>query len=267
MRKAIVTARALLLTAALAALPFFRRRETPKKEKAILQIWIAQEDAAAARWLRRQAAAYEKASRRRLYVRLSREEETAAALTDQPGQILPDLMLCPQGDTAVALRGYALFWRDDAAARQPTPAPTSALFIRPSPTAGPALTPLPTPETASLGAVLCPREMLGACPGTVESADPVSALNAGQARSALLTAEQAEKATVGLRCAAVPEGRGFAPVRARALTADGEALLGFLLADDSQRALADQGLYALSLRLYGPEDPVRQLIDGSRLPP
>ncbi len=265
MKKAIVTGFMLLLTAFLAAaFPFFRQRETPKKEKTVLQVWLAEEDGDAARWLRRQAAAYEKASRRRVYVRSARKEEAAAALRDSSDGIRPDLLLSPQGDTAVALRGYALFWRDDAAARQPTPAPTSALFTRPSPTPGASPTPFPTPDAAALGAVLCPRELLGAVSGTVECADPAAKLNAGQARAALLTAGQAEKLTVGVRCAAVPEGRGFASIRATATTADGKALLQFLLAENAQRALADHALYALHLCLYGPEDPIRRLIDGSR---
>ena len=145
-----------------------------------------------------------------------------------------------------------------------TPAPTSALFFRPSPVPssdrpGPTL-----PPWADVGAVLVPKEGKDAVPGAGLSKDPPGELAAGKARAALLTPGQAARLTAGFRAYPVPEGKGLIPVRAEALTEDGQSFLLFLLREDRQDALRENGLFSLTRRLYSPEDPVRYLVDGSR---
>ena len=115
-----------------------------------------------------------------------------------------------------------------------TPASTSALFFRPSPVPssdrpGPTL-----PPWADIGAVLVPKEGKDAVPGAVLSKDPPGEL-------------------------VVPDSPDFA-----ALTEDGQSFLLFLLREDRQDALRENGLFSLTRRLYSPEDPVRYLVDGSR---
>ncbi|MBR1584342.1 MAG: hypothetical protein IJ662_02230 [Clostridia bacterium] len=265
MKKAVLTLLALGLTAALAAL-YPRLMAAPAQEEgraAVVRVWIGEKEPAVLRWAGKRAAAYEKETGRRLYLRAASEQEIASALAGEAGAVIPDLLIGPAGDQWVALRGYALILRDDAH-QMATPAPTAALFFRPSPTPGPAAAPPSLPDWADIGAVLAPEELLHAVPGAVLSADPGRELSEGRARAALLSAGQAAQLTVGFRAFAVPEGRGLLPVCARGFSDDGAAFLSFLLSNASQTALADHGLYAVEKCLYSIDDPVRYWIDQSR---
>lgn len=265
MKKWPFTLAALLLTGALVYcfpdLPGNRAEQAGHGP--VIRVWITEGEKAVGEWLKKQAAAYEKRENRRVYLRRAGEEEASLAARGAPGALIPDLIVGPGGGAALARKGYALAVRDDASPVV-TAAPTSALFFRPSPTPGPTPAPEPFPDGAELGAVLAPAEMAGVMPGTVASADPVGALTAGRARAALLTAGQIARLAVGCRVYALPEGRGLLPVEGRALTGDGEKFLAFLREEEPQRGLADFGLYALEMRLYSPDDPVRYLVDGSR---
>jgi len=263
-KRIMVTLAALLLTALLIlAAPWKSLPEKPRSAAPILRVWVTEEDAAAVRWLKKQAAAYEKAARQRVYLRRASREETDAALSGAPEAVAPDVIVGGRGDTAVALRGFALILRDDAACRI-TPRPTSALFFRPSPSPGPTAQPMTMPPWEQIGAVLSPQSLLGAVPGTVTSLSPAADFAAGKADAALLTAGEAAALPTGFRAYPVPDGRGLLPVGALSLSADGTAFLAFLLDAPAQSALGRFGLYALSMRLYGPDDPVRYIIDGSR---
>ena len=264
-KRIAVTCAALVLTAALVWL-FPGKQEQPGNAgsaRPVLLIWVTERESAAMGWLKKQAAAYEKKTGVRTLMRRAEGEEAADALAAKPGAVIPDLLVGPEGDEAVALRGYALFLRDDGTVPV-TPAPTSALFFRPSPQ--PLETPAPPafPSWDTVGAVLTPRELSGAVPGAVASADPPADFQAGRARAALLTAGQAARLTVGARAYPVPDGGGLIPVRARAFSPRGQAFEAFLKEKDAQRALAAHGLYALAEPLYPPDDPVRFLIDASR---
>ena len=260
MWKTAGTVLALLLTAALIWLfPRMGQRGSEHEEKQRLtRVWCTKEEAA--RWIRGLSAGYEKRTGKRLYLRLVSPGEIEAA--GEMGAPLPDVLVFPGGERLIAYRGYGLIVRREGAV-QPTPAPTSALFFHPTPS--PRERPEVTPGIAweEVGAVLAPREMQGAVPGTVESANPVRDWQEGRAKAALATAEQAA-GLQGYALYPVPEGRGLAPIRARRFTQAGEEFLSFLLEEEAQRALKAAGLYALSLRLYGMEDPFRFVVDLNR---
>lgn len=263
MKRILTTLLALALTALLfLAAPWRIREAAPLQRRDILRVWIAGEDAATISWLKKQAAAYEQETKCRVYLRRAEEEETLSALSRAPDAVIPDVIV-GAGERPVALRGYALILRDDAA-REPTPRPTSALFARPTPAPGPTPEPPALPPWEQVGAVLCPAVLRGAVPGTVLSDTPAADLAAGKADAALLTAGEANQLKIGFRAYPIPDGRGLIPIRAAALTAAGEQFLSALLSDQAQAALGQHGLYALSARLYTSNDPIRFLIDGSR---
>ena len=222
----------------------------------ILRVWNAEEEPAVQSWLRGQAKAYEQAAGQRVYLRTAAFQD---ALDSTAKGLPPDVLILRSGDRLLALRGYALIVRDETAAV--TPAPTSALFYRPSPAPEAAETPAPWPEEKELRAVLCPEALTDALPGTVLSTNPAADFAQGKADAALLTPGQAAGLAVGYRAFAIPEGKGFLPVRATAYTEAGEAFLSWLQGDEAQRALAQAGLFSPRLRLYGPDDPVRYVIE------
>lgn len=230
-----------------------RAPETAEKPFTILRVWNADGEPAVQSWLRGQARAYEKATGQRVYLR-------AAPKSEDQGP-LPDALIQPEVETLLALRGYALILRDENPAA--TPAPTGALFFRPSVPPERLETPAPLPEERELGAVLCPEALLNALPGTVMSAQPAADFAQGKADAALLTPGQAAGLNTGYRACAVPGGKGFLPVKGRAYTEAGEAFLRWLQDDAAQRALAQAGLFSPRLRLYGPDDPIRYLIENS----
>ena len=249
----------LVLSAALiCALPAaLRRSEEREQPFAILRVWNADQEIAVQAWLRGQAKAYERATGQRVYLRVASDQDArAGAGIGLP----PDVLILPSGDTLLALRGYALIVRDGSAAV--TPSPTSALFFRPSLAPEAAATPAPLPDENGLGAVLCPEELLNVFPGTVFSAQPAAGFSQGKADAALLTPGQAAGLTAGFRAYALPDGKGFLPVRGQAYTEAGERFLAWLQEDAAQKALAQAGLFSPRLRLYAPDDPVRYMIEN-----
>ena len=224
----------------------------------ILRVWNAEEEPAVQSWLRGQAKAYERATGQRVYLRAASAQDAQ----DRIGLGLPpDALIIPEGDHLLALRGYALILRDENPAV--TPAPTGALFYRPSLPPERSETPAPWPDETELRAVLCPEPLLNALPGTVFSAQPAADLNQGKADAALLTPGQAAGLTIGYRAYALPDGKGFLYVKATAYSEAGEAFLAWLQGDGAQQALSRAGLFSPRLRLYGPDDPVRYLIENS----
>lgn len=264
-KRIAVTCAALLLTAALVwVFPGKKARPREAEEaRPVLLVWVTEKESAVAGWLKKQAAAYEKKTGKRTLVRRAESGEAADALAGAPGAVIPDLLAGPEGEEAVALRGYALFLRDDQAVPV-TPAPTSPLFSRPTVQPLSATEPPALPPWETVGAVLTPPDLADAVPGAVASADPPADFQTGRARAALLTAGQAARLTVGAQAYPVPLGRGLVPVRARAFSPSGREFAAFLKETAAQRALAAHGLYALHEALYPPDDPVRSLIDASR---
>lgn len=248
---------AILLFLALSCVLLFllpqalRAPEAPEASFTILRVWNADGEPAVQSWLRGQAKAYEKAAGQRVYLRAAPENGRESPL--------PDALILPDGDHLLALRGYALILRDENPAV--TPAPTGALFFRPSVPPEPEATPAPFPEESEWRAVLCPEALMNALPGTVMSAQPAADFAQGKADAALLTPGQTAGLDTGYRAYAVPDGKGFLPVRGRAYSEAGEAFLLWLQNDAAQRALAQAGLFSPRLRLYGPDDPVRYLIE------
>lgn len=263
MRKSVYgTVIALLLTAGLIYFAVNGGRGDPASDTVrfqLIRVWNREEEPAVGTWLKRMAAAYEKQTGVRVYLRKASLEETQV----ESGASRPDLLVLPEGEQIIALRGYALILKDDTAQME-TPQPTGALFFRPSPTPGPSPTPAPWPQGDELGAVLASEALLGRLPGTVLSADPAAQLSQGKASAALLTAGQAAQLGFGFRAYALPEGKGFLPVGASAYSDEGEAFLRFLLSSACQQSLRDAGLFSPVTGLYSPEDPIRYLIDNSR---
>ena len=265
MRHRLVTLAALLLTAAL--LYFVPETEEGEKRSGVetAVLWVNEKEKAVDRWLKKCAAAYEKETGCRVYLRAATEEESKAALGGTEGVVPPDLLVSPESGETVCLRGYALIVRDETAART-TPAPTGALFIRPSPEPRQTSEPETVFDPALLIGALASEELLPLFPEAALSRDPAGEFAAGNGKAAILTAGQAAGLAVGCRACALPEGRGFLPVRASSLTAEGQEFLSFLLRPDIQRTLSDFGLYTQNpgLILYGGADPLRGLIESSR---
>ncbi len=265
MKKSLRTILALLATAALI---FFGRealrgKNVPEPETvSMVRIWITEKEPAVSAWLRALAAGYEKETGERVYLRSATEEECTAARRGNGGALLPDALIAPGEGEPVALRGYALIIRDDTAVRA-TPAPTSALFYRPSPSPGPSPVPGPTPDPASFSAVLVLTEFSDVLPGAVPSGDPFADFTQGKAKAALLTAGQADRLPFGHQAYPVPGGAGMRGVCAETYSAAGEFFRAYLQRPDVQQTLSQYGLYSPYARLYGPDDPLRFLIDGS----
>ncbi len=227
-----------------------RAPEAPEASFTILRVWNADGEPAVQSWLRGQAKAYEKAAGQRVYLRAAPENGRESPL--------PDALILPDGDHLLALRGYALILRDENPAV--TPPPTGARFLRPSLPPAPAATPAPFPKKR-MARCAVPGALMNALPGTVMSAQPAADFAQGKADAALLTPGQTAGLDTGYRAYAVPDGKGFLPVRGRAYSEAGEAFLLWLQDDSAQRALAQAGLFSPRLRLYGPDDPVRYLIE------
>lgn len=266
MGKKVLTGVALLLTVGLALL-LPRLGSKPEAEQSglkIIRLWTVESDPAVSAWLRGRAAAYEKETGLRVYLRSATPAEALAAQEGAASIVPPDLILRQGAGDPVARMGYALIVRDETVAVV-TPAPTSALFYRPTPPPGPSPTPAPTKNPASLSAVLSPEGLALSLPGVIPSRDPAGDLAAGKAAAAVLTAGQAGLLPFGYQAYALAAGEGALPVGARAFSEDGRAFQEYLKTPQSQQALAAHGLYGVlpGLRLYGAEEPLRTLIEGS----
>lgn len=269
-KKKLLTLGALLLTAGLALLIPHLSRAPEKADPGmrVTRVWAVECDPALTAWLRKQAAAYEKATGTRIYLRTATREEAQAAQAGQRGVVAPDLLVQEGIGQAVAYLAYALVLRDETMAIT-TPAPTSGLFYRPTPLPGPTVTPAPTPSPQAISAVLVPEGLTVSLPGAICSRDPLGDFSAGKAPAALLTAGQAAGLTFGYRAYALPAGNGVRTLGALAMAPEGQAFLNVLQTPEAQRALGNHGLYAVlpSLRLYdAASDPLRALIESSLSP-
>ena len=268
MKRWMITVCALLLTGALllwGSDTGIKTQEETTPRFSLIRVWIDGGEPAVGAWLKKCAAAYEKETGLRVYLRKATADEISAAEQNSLETMPPDLLLRQgKGDITVALRGYALIVRDSSV-RMPSPAPTGALFFRPSPPPDPAASP-EWPEEKSLSAVLVPEELLECVPGSIFSADPAADLFQGKASAALLTAEQAARLSVGYRVYALPDGKGLLPVKAAPCSEQGSGFCRYLLTESSQRILRSVGLFSPLYRLYASDDPIRGQIDGSRFP-
>ena len=250
---------ALLATAALVCAFPWTQKSAPAPEAGVrmLRIWVVEKDAAG--WLRECAAAYEKQERTRVYLRAASLSEAEGALDGEKGIVPPDAVVMPGLETVLALRGYALFVRD-AEAAVITPAPTAALFHRPTAAPLPKRKP-PTLDWAQIGPVLCLSELAGCVHDPLVCEDPAAALTAGKAEAAVLTAGQAGRLTFG--CTGYPLPGASVPVTAQGLTVQGQAFLSFLRDRASQFRLKGVGLYSVlpDVRLYDESMPLFALIE------
>lgn len=265
--KRLLTLGALVLTAALVLL--FPRLTSPEKASIpglrVTRVWTVDCDPAVGAWLKRQAAAFERAQGARVYLRTATGEEAALALEKGSGVVAPDVLVQPGKGLALARLGYALILRDESAPPI-SPAPTSALFYKPSPPPGPASTPRPTPDPGAVGTVLCPPGLDPSLPHLCLTQDPLAAFVKGEAPAALLTAGQAAQLPWGYQAHPLPEGGGSVVYGGLALTGAGAGFLDHLKTNTAQQALAAHGLYSVlpTLRLYDPAaDPLRALIERS----
>ena len=82
MKKACVILPALLLTAAMVWMfPRLLRPQLPEIQgKKVLRIWVTEEEPAVGSWLKKRAAAYEKMTGQRTYLRMGKMQETDAGL-------------------------------------------------------------------------------------------------------------------------------------------------------------------------------------------
>ena len=261
MRRIIITLAALLATAGLVYAGFLYAADTseaPSARLPLVRVWAAEQEPDVWSWLRKRAKQYEKETGVRVYLRAASREMAQEA----GGAFPPDLLISGSGDTVVALRGYALFFRDSTA-RAVTPHPTSLLFVPSSPTPGPSPTPAPTPDIARFSVILIPDTLVMELPGGVRSARVFLDFEEGKGDAALLTAEQAKQLPFPVSACPLPKGKGGLPICGSAATAGGEAFLAFLCAEPSQQALADTGLFSPRCFLYQGTDPLREMIENA----
>ena len=259
MQKKLGTLLAVLLTGLLmyaAAMQFpFQNAKPPAARLSLVRVWMESLDGDTAAWLRKRAKTYEKETGMRVYLR------SVASVQDENGSA-PDLLISEEAEQPVAWQGYALFIRDETAVTV-TPVPTSALFLRPSPTPGPSPTPAPTLGPAKLEKVLCPAPLIGVLPGTVLSVHPAEDMKNGKGQAAILTAKQAAALPFGVQASPLQNGSGKRTIGGQAYSPAGEALLEYLQQKPSQTALAEHGLYSPFFQLYAVNQPVYAMIESS----
>ena len=103
----------LLLTAGLVFLfPGKEREEMKAPAPALIRVWTREGESDLYQWLRKRAAAYEKETKARVYIRFATQEEAQAAMEGRDDLLKPDLLLFPGEGEIAALRGYALILRD-----------------------------------------------------------------------------------------------------------------------------------------------------------
>ena len=265
-RKAL-TLFSLLLTGILFALSPLLQPDEPLSSDmlSVTRVWLMDDEPAVGRWLKKQAAQYEKSEKERVYIRTASREEIENALSGAENAIIPDLIISQGLAQPLLFRGYALIIRDEQA-KIITPAPTSALFYRPTAAPGPSPAPAPAPDFSSIAPILIPAFLSSSLPGCTQSADPFSAFSAGKSPAAVLTAGQAMQLSFGYRAHPLPDKEGLLAVNANAMTLQGEKLLSRLQINEAQQALAAYGLYSFnpSLHLYDESDPIRAMIEKSR---
>ena len=259
MKKGLRCGAALLLTAALLAFApgLFRQSAEEQTAKELLVVWMREGESDVATWLKKAAAAYEKETGQRVYLRYASEDERKLTGDDQPDALIP-----AQDGTVLAYRGWALIVPDETAPAA-TPAPAPSLFIRPtlSP-ADPVSTPAPLARQPEKAAV--PEAFLQTVEKAYFSQTPLSDLTAGKADGALLTPAQVMQVKGGYSIQA--RGEYFLPVKGKAVTAAGQAFLRFLRTDDMQYALAGRKLFSWNpeLTLYGSESELLFQMENCR---
>lgn len=272
MGKKGLTVMALAATALLIYLfPHIGKQNNPGAPDAlrITRVWMVESDPALAAWIRKRAAIFEKESGNRVYVRSATHQEAQDAQKNTRDIVAPDLMIQNiAAGKAIAQLGYALILRDDQAILT-TPAPTSALFSPPTMAPAPSFTPAPTPDLRGISPILGPEGLSLSQMQIQISQNPAADLNAKKAPAALLTAGQAAGLTCGYRAYPLPAQDGVVRMHALAFSSEGNQFLLFLQTEASQMALKNHGLYAVQagLRLYGPEDPLRSMIEQSLIDP
>ena len=241
-----------------------RQASHPESTLQVTRIWLLDIDPAAAKWVRKQAAAYEKETGERLYLRSATQEEAMAAQKKEENTIVPDLMVLSGENSPLCYLGYALILRDETAPVM-TPVPTSALFYPSTPTPGPSPTPAPAPDWQSISPILAPESLSVSLNNTLPVSNPLADFSAKKAPAALLTAGQASTLSFGYQAYSLPDNEGFETISAHFFTEAGEDFFLFLQSASAQLALKDHGLYSAlpSLRLYGKGDPLRMLIESS----
>ena len=261
MRKKLVTLTALLATAGL-AFSFFHfsadAPQAPDPHLRLIRVQAAGQDPALWSWLRKEASRFEIETGTRVYLRTA-PMDSAASLE---GGVPPDLLISMRGDETVALQGFALFYRDDAAVSV-TPRPTSFLFVQPSSKPAPSLLPEPTKSPPRFSTVLAPASFLTVVPNAILSSNPLQDLIDGKGNAAILTAGQAERLPFQAGIQPLAGGNGFLPISASVLSPNGETFLRHLLSASSQRALADVGLFSPLYRLYRGVNPWREAIEST----
>ena len=262
MKKSIPTILALLFTAALFFL-LLRPETKPESGQApITRVWLVDIESDSAAFLKKSAAAFEKQTGKRVYLRSATQEEAGQAIRGAENIVPPDLIVgLPEGEN-ILCQGYALIFRDDSAPVF-TPAPTSLLFSPPTPTPGPSPTPAPTRKLSSYEKILCPDALFPRFPGSIFTQQPLQDFSAGKGDAALLTANQASSLSVGWQGQALPEGKGILFLRGQALSERGTHFLSFLQSTDRQNSLRSWQLYSPFFPLYIHENSLRSAIDQS----
>ncbi|MBE5783571.1 MAG: hypothetical protein E7329_09700 [Clostridiales bacterium] len=266
MKRKLTTLVALMLSCLLAILASsLEQAPAPSNNSMqITRVWTVETDPAVSAWLKKRAATYEKETGHRIYLRTATQEEMDACLQGEEGAIIPDLIVsCNQGE-ALAYLGYALILRDESAPAV-TPAPTSALFFRPTATPGPSPTPGPALDINALGAILIPETLSVSLPGGIKSSSAAADFIAKKAPAALLTAGQASTLPFGYQAYALPFNEGFETISGQAFSQAGDDFAVFLQSLSSQQRLKEHGLYSAfpGLYLYDESDPLRKLIESA----
>ena len=262
MKKSIPTILALLITAALFCMLFAQESPDHSAQQAIIRVWLINTEQNSAAFLRKCAAAYERQTGQRIYLRSATQAEGNGAIAQAAHIVPPDLIIGVNEGEKILCQGYALVFRDDS---MPvfTPAPTSLLFSPPTPTPGPSPTPAPTRQLSSYADILCPRDIAAFFPGSIASDHPAQDLTAGKGGAALLTARQASALTIGWQGQVLPDNAGIKPLYAQSLSAQGSAFLAFLQNAQSQERLREYGFYSPFFPLYVHENSLQGSIDRS----
>lgn len=262
MKKWAYSVAALVLMAGLAVFaPGLMHGESGRTaEKELIVVWMNKADGDAGAWLKKAAAAFEKKTGKRVYLRYASQEERERL--QNRGEIFPDVVTGGEKGAVLAMCGWALIV-PDASNVSVTPAPSPALFIRP--TAVPQNdAPSSTPVPLSVKNVAVPPEMTGRISGAYVSENPLSDVLNGKADGALLSPRQAAQMKNGYTWSV--GGEYFLPIRGEAYTDNGQQFLAFLRSMEGQRLLVSQRLFSwdASCYLYGAENSLLFQMDRCR---
>ncbi len=262
MKRAFVCVMALIATGVLMTLyPLLEEHLPEDRLKELIVIWLPKGESDTAAFMKKAAAVYEKQTGCRVYLRTCSEQELQGASSDSEDVIRPDGAI-GAGNVPLFYRGYALVVPDEGKQVQ-TPAPTPALFYRP--TATPQLTtPEPRRFPEHLASVSVPQGMENVLENSKVSENPLSDYASGRVQAALLTPRQIDQLKFGYQ--AHVRADFFCPVMGAAFTEDGERFFSFLRSDEVQRLLAGQKLFSWNreMQLYGPEQELMYSMENVR---